>query len=130
MKLNQALVFALSGAAAGIAFVLSCSDHTSKSDAATCDCPASEPPIVAGRIKRITQTGPLPAQAAGGQGVSCPDGSLVLSGSCTNPEQADVVLRQSGITADDANGWECFYKNNTNATVTIKATAFCLSPTP
>ena len=130
MKLNHALLFAVSGAAAGIAFVLSCWNHTSQSDAATCDCPASEPPI-AGRIKRISTTKAVAGLATELGVAPCPDGSLLVSGSCMNGDIGlpDIVLQQSGVLTDD-HGWECVFKNNTNNTVTIKVTEFCLSPTP
>ena len=119
------------GLFAGIVLVLSCSDDSpGHADAASCDCPAAEPPL-SGRITVVNQTQVIAANARGGQGASCPSGALLLSGSCTtetiNPLR-DVTLEQSGFFMQE-NSWQCWFKNNEAAPVTIKASVRCLVPT-
>jgi hypothetical protein len=118
--------------AAGTIFILSCGDDSpSQVDAATCDCPAAEPPI-AGRIMVVDQVQTIAANNRGGQSAKCPEGALRLSGSCTtatiNPGR-DVTLEQSGFyDASDHVAWNCLFKNNEAAPVTIKASVTCLLP--
>jgi hypothetical protein len=127
------------GAAFGIALVLSCSDGSPhKVDAATCDCPASEPPLT-GRFVTVS-SGPSITIASGaidGVGVTCPVGSQLISGSCTtpvlNPLPANLVLMESGFFEDPPSlptGWNCYYLNNGPTPVTVTARALCLKPGP
>lgn len=64
------------------------------------------------------------------QGAACPQGGVLISGSCTNETSSgpDLTLQQSGFYGDDAQGWNCFFKNNSASPVTIKVTAICLMP--
>jgi hypothetical protein len=100
----------MTGAASGIAFVLSCGDNLSvqaNADAAIdapkvpdaapiCDCPAAEPPL-AGRFVVVSLTRTIAANNTGARSAVCPAGSQLISGSCTtdNPTTLfDVTLRE------------------------------------
>ena len=130
MRITSSIVSVLIGMLAGIVLMLSCSDDSpGKADAATCDCPASEPPIP-GRIMRFSNTRVIAPGDNGAQSAGCPQGGLILSGMCTNdPDTAgtDLTLQQSG-TSDASQGWNCWFKNNSGAPLTVKVTAICLMP--
>jgi hypothetical protein len=130
MRITSSVTLLLAGMLAGMVLVLSCGDDSpGKADAAACDCPAAESPI-AGRIKRFSNTQTVAAGSASFQSAGCPQGGLVLSGSCTNnaPSGPDLTLQQAGSYDDTSQGWNCFFKNNSAVPVTIKATAICLMP--
>src|SRR5512144_393575 len=99
MKLVKHVLILMTGAIFGVAAVLSCSnDSPRRSDAATCDCPASEPPL-AGRIifqDDIVTMGPAngPENGEGFAGLVCPPGTQLLSGSCTTTSMSlpDITL--------------------------------------
>lgn len=129
MRKTPHLVTLLSGAVAGICFVLACGDDSSThADAGS--CPPAEPPI-AGRIVTKSLTSDIAANARGLANTACPTGAKLLTGSCTtatlNPLR-DVTLEQSGFFEDSYEGWGCFFKNNENAPVTIKVSIRCLMP--
>lgn len=131
MRTTFSFVSIVAGTFAGALLVLSCSDDSPGNvDAATCDCPASEPPV-AGRIMIVDQTREIPANSRSGQDAVCPQGALRLSGSCTtadvNPVR-DVTLEQSGFYGNDLRSWSCNFKNNEAVPVTIKASVVCLMP--
>jgi hypothetical protein len=130
MRIPSSVVLLLAGMLAGIVLVLSCSDDSpGNADAATCDCPAAEPPV-AGRLVRDSNTLIINPNTNGAQGAACPQGGLLISGMCTNEpvtSGADLTLQQSG-TAGNGQGWTCWFKNNSAAPVTIRATAICLMP--
>ena len=132
MTLCKTIALLTSGGIIGMALVISCSDHSpERADAATCDCPAAEPPLAA-RLVRPSSTQTLAANQVLPAGVNCPQGSLLISGSCTtadiNPTRS-VTLEQAGVY-DNENGWTCFFKNNEATPVTVKATAICLKSAP
>ena len=130
MRIASSVILLLAGMLAGIVLVLSCSDGSpGKADAATCDCPAAELPI-AGRLMRVNRTAAINSGSTGGQDAACPQGGLLISGSCTNETFSlpDLTLQQSGFYRDDAQGWSCSFKNNSATPVTVKATAICLMP--
>ena len=130
MRITSSVALLLAGMLAGMVLMLSCGDDSpGKADAANCDCPAAEPPI-AGRIKRFSTTRTIAAGSASGDSAGCPQGGLLLSGSCTNnaPSAPDLTLEQSGSYDDTSQGWSCSFKNNSAVPVTIKATAICLMP--
>lgn len=137
MNLVKHVLVLATGAAFGIAAVLSCSDGSPRhSDAATCDCPASEPPL-AGRIimvDDIVTMGPVngPENGDGFAGLGCPSGTQLLSGSCSNTgtSSPDIILRQSGFSINSDNGWRCLFHNNTTTPIQIKATVICLKTAP
>lgn len=121
---------ALSGMLAGIVLMISCDDDSpGTADAATCDCAAAEPPIP-GRIKRFSNTGVIAPGEVSAESTGCPEGSLILSGMCTNDPVttgADLTLQQSG-SSDAGQNWICWFKNNSGAPLTVKVTAICLMP--
>ena len=129
MKNSKTFLACACGIAIGIGLVISCSDDSpSHADAATCDCPTSEPPL-AGRIISVTTTG----TAAGSDGVgligTCPDAAIPLGGGCfvANNQPHDVILRQSTVTST---GWYCEYHNNELSPVGVGITVRCLTPAP
>jgi hypothetical protein len=132
MRVTSSLVSLVAGIFGGVLLMLSCGDDSpGKVDAATCACPAAEPPI-AGRIMVVDQIQTIAANSRGGQSARCSEGALRLSGSCTtatiNPGR-DVTLEQSGFyQASDLEAWNCEFKNNEAAPVTIKASVTCLLP--
>src|ERR1041384_5577693 len=85
------------GAAFGVGFVLSCSDNSPRrTDAATCDCPASEPPL-AGRFVTASSQSTVPPNMEFPAGLGCPAGSQLITGSCTtamfnDPKVVNLVL--------------------------------------
>src|SRR5512144_80454 len=120
MKLVKHVLILMTGAIFGVAAVLSCSDSSPRrSDAATCDCPASEPPLT-GRLIFQDDIQILPPLGGvdngnGAAGAGCPRGTQFLSGSCTNTTAGlvDITLKEAGFT-DNANpGWRCSFHNNT-----------------
>jgi hypothetical protein len=131
MRVTSSAASLVAGLLAGFVLVLSCSDDSPGNvDAATCDCPASEPPL-AGRIMVVDQTQVIAANSRGLQGAVCPEGALRLSGSCTTADSSplrDVTLEQGGFYQDTPRSWNCFFKNNEAAPVTIKASVVCLMP--
>lgn len=135
MRLIKHVLLLAVGAAFGVATVLSCSDDSPRhSDAATCDCPAGEPPL-AGRI--IVQENLQMVGSAGGvdngngdAGAGCPPGAQLLSGSCTTTSLSllDVTLKESGSLGSTQPGWRCSFHNNTNSPIQIRAAVTCLIP--
>ena len=144
MHVAKTVLLLLSGATAGIAFVISCGDNLHLSadaaidgpktaDAApVCDCPAAEPPL-AGRFVVVSQLQVIAGNDTGGQAAACPMGSLAISGSCTtdlfNPIR-NVTLQQSGIFDVLPTAWHCFFRNNEATPVTIRVSVLCLKQTP
>jgi hypothetical protein len=130
MRITSSVALVFAGMLAGIVLVLSCGDDSpSKADAATCDCPAAEPPI-AGRLVRVSNTQIVNPNSNAFASTACPRDGLLISGSCTNDTSSgpDVTLQQSGVYTDNEQGWDCFFKNNSASPVTVKATAICLMP--
>jgi hypothetical protein len=130
MRMIKSLFLLLTGVAFGIGFVLSCGDDSPRRlDAATCDCPASEPPL-AGRL--VTNAGDVVTIAGGiAQGIDagCSPGQQVLSGSCAvvGASIRNVTLQQS--LSDKAQPrWLCQFRNNETTDVQVQATVLCLKP--
>ena len=134
-KLVPTMVTLAVGAVFGIVFTFSCGDNGSHLDAATCDCPASEPPL-AGRFVTIrSQAVAIAAGTVGAADKACPDGSQVISGSCTgiNPNAfpQDLVLVESGFFNEPPElptGWRCTFKNTGSTPIDVRATVICLKP--
>jgi hypothetical protein len=127
MKTTATILVFLAGAGFGVAGILSCSDSPKTVDAATtCDCPPAETPI-AGRVMTVVNTQVIPANTRLGQGMLCPDGSQLISGSCTVEGDLEAILEQSGFDTNPI-GWECVYKNPNATPITIKVTGLCLVP--
>jgi hypothetical protein len=131
MKMIKSMVQLSLGAAFGVGMVLSCSDGSpDRTDAATCDCPASEAPL-AGRV--VTNEGepqPIAAGARSGTSVQCPPGMQFLSGSCAAADPTlleDIALIQFGFDKSFSS-WFCDFKNNKTTTVMVRASVQCLKP--
>jgi hypothetical protein len=136
MNILKHTIALATGVAFGVAAVLSCSDNSPRhSDAATCDCPASEPPLAGRIISRdsIATMGPVNGvdNGEGITSVGCPQGAQLLSGGCSTTSQSasDVLLRESGYV-NDAVGWRCTFHNNTTSPIEFKASVICLTPAP
>jgi hypothetical protein len=131
MKIINSIALLSIGAAFGIGMVLSCGDSSPhRTDAATCDCPASEAPI-AGRVVVIEGT-PRVIQAGqdGAAGTGCMPGMQFLSGSCQPADPTtlrNITLIQFGFDKVTLN-WLCVFKNNEVAPVTVNASVLCLKP--
>ena len=132
MSLGKSIVLVTCGGVAGVLLVMSCSDSPPHADAAVCDCPAAEPPLTASRYEIRDSTFTIPASGTGGTSVGCSTGALFVSGSCTtatlNPIK-DVTLQQAGFY-EQAEGWNCRFRNNETTPVEIKASIVCLKPAP
>ncbi len=131
MRRSSSVISLLAGVLIGIASMLSCGDDSpGNADAASCECPAAEPPI-AGRIIVVDQTQVIAANSDGVGGAGCPPGAHILTGSCTVDTFTgrDVILRQSGFYGlVPPTDWNCSFRNNEAVPVTIKASAVCLMP--
>ncbi len=131
MKATKTIVFC-SGLFAGIVIMLSCSDDApSSADAAVCDCDPAEPPL-AGRIMTVSSaTTPVPMGGFAAVSASCPNGALLLSGSCTGPAGAlspTMQLANAGFTPSGGEAWLCIWNNNGTEAVEVVALAKCLLP--
>jgi hypothetical protein len=142
MHIVRSILLLMTGAVSGIAFVLSCGDNLSakanadgavdEPKAPVCDCPAAEPPL-AGRFVRINETRTLGPNGFVPQSASCPAGSQLISGSCTQNEinpYRRLTLEQSGFYGEGSNEWFCFFRNNETRDVTIRVSVTCLLPAP
>ena len=133
MTQRDALVFA-AGAAFCFALFLSCEGTPSESDAGTCDCAASEPPLL-GRTQEFEVSTILPPAnmepTFGKKGgfVRCPEGSVLLSGGCAAAVGTvpDILIEASSPGSD---GWGCSWKNLSNDPVPVRSIARCLMPAP
>ena len=108
-------------------------DTSDPIDAApACACPAAEPPL-ADRFVVVNQFAIAASNDIGYQGARCPDGSLLISGSCTtdqlNPVR-NVTLQQTGIFDAPPSAWNCSFRNNDPTPVTIRVSVYCLKPAP
>jgi hypothetical protein len=139
MHIAKSILLMLSGATAGIAFVISCGDNwhpgadaadaPNAPDAPVCDCPAAEPPL-AGRLVVVEMFEPVDGNSQRSTNLFCPPGARLISGSCTVAEffpNKDVILKESGFI-DNPPGWRCSYGNNEPAQITYRVAALCLKP--
>jgi hypothetical protein len=145
MRAATSILLMLSGATAGISFVLSCGDNWHlATDAAIdapevtdappiCDCPAAEPPL-AGRFEVFSVTDVIAGNFMSGNSHVClTKGSQVISGSCTTDVATpirNVTLQYSGFSSLPAIGWGCDFRNNEATPVTIRVSVICLKPAP
>jgi hypothetical protein len=99
-------------------------------DAATCNCPAAEPPI-ADRIVEAVAKGTIPANSMhNGVGAACPSSALtpvVINGSCVagSPIGRYLALETSESGPND---WDCIWTNTSNADITVTVKVHCLMP--
>lgn len=146
MHVARSILLLMTGATSGVAFVLSCGDNLgvkANADAAVdapkvpdaapiCDCPAAEPPLT-GRFVTISKTRTIAGNAFGVQSAVCPEGSQLISGSCTqdliNPFR-NLTLLQSGFFEPLQNEWFCWLRNNEPTEATIRVSVICLKSTP
>jgi hypothetical protein len=123
----------LSGVAAATAFFVACSDDSpGNADAADCNCPAAEPPI-ATRIMRVQgDLLTVPAQTNRATAATCPDGAMLLSGSCQQDSlDVETFLISAGADVEPGTptAWLCEWSNRRPAgDVTVRAHAVCLMP--
>lgn len=119
------------GFIAGIVLVLSCgndSPHRADAgDAASCNCPAAEPPL-ATRIIEATKPLIVPGNSKQQlQSVVCPLNAIVINGGCSaqGGQPADIVLEQS---VPGMYGWSCSWRNPSNSDISVFVVAHCLTP--
>jgi hypothetical protein len=134
MKSINSFVTLITGIAIGVILVLSCSDNSphkaDAADAATCSCPSAEAPI-ADRIVEIANNYIVPANSMQqANSVSCPFGpvpAIVLTGGCAASvgNVPNIILEQS---APGGIGWECSWRNPSNADIPVRAVVRCLMP--
>jgi hypothetical protein len=131
MKFISSIILLATGTAFGVAMVLSCGDDARRSDAATCDCPNSEPPL-AGRIVAIdSDVVTLAPGLQGAAGIGCNPGMIFISGSCGPADLStleDIVIQAAAFDNADPGGWSCNFKNNKSTPVRVKASIRCLKP--
>jgi len=131
MNIIKSVVQLSLGAAFGVGMVLSCSDDSPRrSDAATCDCPASEAPIPGRAVAFDGITETIATGATGLASAVCMPGMQFLSGSCTAGDPTnleDIQVQQFGFDKTTF-GWFCAFKNNKATPVQVKATVLCLKP--
>jgi len=120
------------GVAFGVGLVLSCSDNSPhRTDAATCDCPASEAPI-AGRIVIVERQMTLIGNSTQTVTAACDPGTQFLSGSCANGDVGGdptaLILHESGFRSKSDIVWGCSFTNALATQVQAKASVVCLAP--
>lgn len=130
MKIALAFV---AGGALATGLIVACSDDSpGDADAATCDCPASEPPL-AGRIVVVRGTDVVIAPNSGNSALAtCPTGATMLSGSCYVVDDgggpAQISLRASGADENNPLLWFCNWRNEPGFSATVHAEVRCLVP--
>ncbi len=132
MMHSKTILTLAAGFAAGLVTVMACGDDAPTTadaqDAASCNCPAAEPPLPS-RVMIVTQQMTLAGNSPGGVVVSCPPDSLLLTGSCTGVGGAVLAdLRSAGIIAASPNAWGCEWLNDTAIAQEMVALAKCLVP--
>ncbi len=130
------LVIFTSGLLFGLALLLSCDDGSpSDADAAACNCPPAESPLI-GRTQEFEVSTTLPpanmAPTFGKKSgsIDCPGESVLLSGGCTAAVGTvpDILIESSYPLGNG--GWSCSWKNLSNDPVPVRSIARCLMPAP
>ncbi len=123
----------LTGAAFAAGLIVACSDDSPRPvDAATCDCPAAEPPIAARIVRVRGADGTLPANSFTGASATCAAGATLISGWCDfenmpgTPPQ--LALVRAGSSPATPNVWACVWQNYNGGSATVHAEAACLMP--
>ncbi len=129
MNHASSLITLLCGAILGAVVILACSDDSpGNADAATCECPAAEPPL-AGRIVRARLTTVIDPGGNGVQSVGCPGTSTLLGGSCRLMNMDPrIVLISAGLESDNGQGYRCQWKSSSPVADTGIVDAICLMP--
>jgi len=127
----KTLVAIVSGAVLATSLILACSDDSpSDADAAACDCPAAEAPLVDRLVTIRGLDDTLPANARSGAIASCAAGSTLITGHCLIVDSAgtppNAALREFGPL--DALRWGCSWDNFNGGSAVIHAEAVCLVP--
>ncbi len=125
------LALILSAGFAGAVVVVACSDDSPHDvDAATCDCPAAEPPITTARIRRVEgPTATVTSGTIGGAGAVCPAGEVLVTGGCTVLVGTDDLVLMEAFP-NDASNFACAWRNNGPGDAQVRAIANCLRPVP
>lgn len=133
MPKRDFLIFA-GGACFGFALLLSCDDGSpSDADAASCNCPLAEAPLL-GRIQEFERSWTLPPANMGPTfgketgGSECPAGGILLSGGCAAALGAVPSIAIIASYPGGSNGWGCSWQNLTNDPVPVRGIARCLMP--
>jgi len=134
MKPTTIFAAVLFGTALGAAMVVACSDDSpNNADAATCDCPAAEPPL-AGRITTARTTGNINANGFGSVAAGCPAGATILGGGCyaEGAGSSSIALLHAGFdrTTPTQPAYACGWSSTAATNVTGVAEAVCLMPAP
>lgn len=128
--MHTALLNTVAGFALALALLLSCSDDAMDNVDAqgTCDCPAAEPPL-AGRIVWV-ESDPVTIRASdlGDVSVGCPDGAMVLGGSCDVVDNNAALTLNESRDGDQRRGWGCTFRNPSPSDADVVARAVCLVP--
>ena len=131
MRFANSIFMLCTGAIIGVLLVLSCGDDSIRradaGDAASCNCPAAEPPL-ASRIAEVIKPLTLPANSMDQvQSVACPLNALVFTGGCSaNVGQLPNIILEQSYT--EGIGWTCVWRNPSNADVPVRAIVRCLMP--
>lgn len=126
---NLALI--LSAGLAGAVVVVACSDDSPHDvDAATCDCPAGEPPITSARIHRVESAmSTISVGTSGGASAACPAGEVLVTGGCTVLVDSGGLGLLDSLPVDPIN-WTCTWRNSGTSDAQVRAIVNCLRPTP
>lgn len=118
----------LGGVVLGAFIVVACSDDSpGDADAATCECPAAEPPL-SGRVARIRVTAPIDPNAEGSTGAGCNGGTL-LGGSCRLMSgDRRIVINEAGAALGGEQAYQCRWSSSSPLANTGIAEAICLMP--
>ena len=126
----KTLAMLLTGSIFSAALIVACSDDSPHDvDAATCDCPAAEPPL-SGRIMQVrgTDVDVAPNNGAAA-GATCPANSILMNGWCEFVDGgAQAALVNAGPSPSQPQTWFCRWNNYNAGIGTVHAVAFCLMP--
>lgn len=129
MKRMSWFVTLVTGVVAGIGIIVACSDDSpGDADAASCNCPAAEPPL-AGRIVRGRGTGPIDPNGEGFASAGCQLGATLLSGSCRLMNgNRSISLTEAGFVNGGGQGYQCQWSSSSPVANTGIAEVICLMP--
>lgn len=132
MSLRTWIVAMSTGAIASAVTVIACSDDSpGDADAATCDCPAAEPPL-AGRIMSRTDQDAIAVMGAAASRAVCNSGEVILGGGCRlMSADGRITLSEGGIVRQGGlDSFECVFISTSPVANTSIAEAVCLAPAP
>lgn len=130
MKTSRLVAIMAASFTAGILFVVACSDDSpGDADAAACDCPAAEPPLV-GRIVPVTVIRSIPANGSDSVVAVCPSGATILGGGCRHENLGGMTLEEAGpdyVNPTQPSYW-CRWRSTAPQASMATAEAICLVP--